>query len=94
MANVAKTGETGFENDVLRSEVPVVVDFYAEWCPPCKMLAPTLDRLAQKYDGRVKILKCDIDENPALAERYGIQSIPNLLFFKHGPMWWPSPAIS
>lgn len=84
MSNLAKTGEAEFENDVLRSDVPVVVDFYAEWCPPCKMIAPTLDRIAEKYAGRVKIVKCDIDDNPRLAEQYGIQSIPNLLFFRDG----------
>ena len=61
-----------------------MVDFWAEWCPPCKMLSPILDRVAEKYAGRLKVVKCNIDENQDIAEQYAIASIPNLVFFRDG----------
>ena len=64
--------------------MPVLVDFWAPWCGPCKMVGPMLERLAAKYAGRVKIAKLNVDENPATASRYGVSSIPSLLFFKQG----------
>ena len=73
-----------FENEVLKSTVPVLVDFWATWCGPCRMLAPTVSAIAEKYDGKVKVCKCDIDENIPLAEKYGIEVIPTLVVFNGG----------
>jgi thioredoxin 1 len=76
--------EANFETEVLKSTQPVVVDFWAEWCGPCKMLAPALDEIAVEQAGRVKVAKVNVDNNPELAVRYGIQSIPTLLYFANG----------
>ena len=73
-----------FENEVLKSEIPVLVDFWATWCGPCQMLAPTVSAVAEKYDGKVKVCKVDIDENIPLAEKYGIEVIPTLVVFDKG----------
>ena len=73
-----------FESEVINSGTPVLVDFWAEWCGPCKAVAPTLEELAEDYDGRLKIVKVDIDENREAASRFGIRSIPSLLLFKDG----------
>ena len=73
-----------FEKEVIKSELPVLVDFFAEWCGPCKMMAPLIDELAKEYEGKWKIGKCDIDANPGLASQFGITSIPTLLLFKDG----------
>src|SRR4030042_4438019 len=73
-----------FDAEVVKSAIPVVADFWAEWCGPCKMITPVLNGLAKDYKGRLKVAKINIDEEPALASRYGIQSIPTLLFFKGG----------
>lgn len=77
------TSET-FQAEVLESEIPVVVDFMATWCGPCKMIAPILQKLAQEYSGRVKIVELDTDQHPNIAAQYGVQKIPNLTFFKQG----------
>jgi thioredoxin 1 len=73
-----------FETEVLRSSEPVLVDFWATWCPPCRMIAPTVEALAGEYAGKAKVGKLDVDESPDLAQRYGVQSIPTLLVFKDG----------
>ena len=73
-----------FQQEVLDADTPVLVDFWADWCAPCKMVAPVLDDLAQEYDGKVKFTKVDVDTNPETAMKYGIRSIPTLLVFKGG----------
>ena len=75
-----------FDRDVLRSDVPVLVDFWAEWCGPCRMIAPALEEIAGTLNGKVKIVKLNVDENPQTAAKYGIQSIPTLMIFKNGQM--------
>lgn len=81
---VIQTSDASFEADVLKSEVPVIVDFWAEWCMPCRMIAPALVDIAEEYDGKVIIAKLDVDSNPATAGQYGVRSIPTLLIFKAG----------
>ena len=82
--NIVTLTEGNFAQEVLKSSTPVLVDFWAEWCGPCKMIAPVLDELAGEYDGRVKIGKVNIDEFQQIAINYNINSIPTLLFFKNG----------
>jgi thioredoxin 1 len=76
--------EANFESEVLKSPQPVVVDFWAQWCGPCKMLAPVLEEIATEQAGRAKVVKVNLDNNPALAERYRVQAIPTLLYFSGG----------
>jgi thioredoxin 1 len=83
---VAKVSDSNFEAEVLKSTEPVVVDFWAEWCGPCKMIAPALEELAGSLGGKVKIVKLNVDENPATAQKYGIMSIPTLMLFKNGEL--------
>ena len=73
-----------FEDEVSKSDKPVLVDYWADWCGPCKMIAPILDEIATEYEGRVKIAKLNIDENPATPPKYGIRGIPTLMLFKNG----------
>ena len=86
MKPTIEINETNFEAEVLQSNLPVLVDFWAEWCGLCKMIAPVLDEIAVEGSGRAKIVKVNVDENPALAGRYGIQSIPALLYFAGGEL--------
>ncbi len=76
--------ENNFDNEVLKSDIPVLVDFWASWCGPCKMLSPIISQLADEYAGKVKVCKVNVDEQPVLANRYQIQSIPTMYFFKNG----------
>jgi len=76
--------DSNFQGEVLQSDKPVLVDFWAIWCGPCKMIAPTIEELAKEYDGKLKVTKMDVDANPKTAMQYGIRSIPTLLIFKGG----------
>ena len=84
MTIVYHTSAQNFERDVLNSPVPVLVDFYADWCGPCRMLAPTLDRLAVEFSGKARIVKVNVEQEPELATRFNVSSIPNLTFIAQG----------
>src|SRR5436309_14155724 len=84
--SVGKVSDATFETEVLKATSPVVVDFWAEWCGPCRMIAPALEEIAGSLGEKVKIVKLNVDENPQTAAKYGIQSIPTLLIFKDGQM--------
>jgi thioredoxin 1 len=84
MAKPVQVEDSTFQQEVLESPIPVVVDFWAEWCPPCKMMAPLLDELAHEYDGKIRFVKLNTDENDESGARYGIQSIPTLVMFREG----------
>ena len=86
MNSAIEINETSFESQVLQAREPVLVDFWAPWCGPCRMLAPLLDQIAREQAGKVKIVKVNVDENPALAGRFGVQSIPTLLYFAGGEL--------
>ena len=76
--------EQNFENEVMKSQLPVLVDFWAEWCGPCRRMEPTIDALAAEYDGRVTVAKMNVDENPSTPGKYGVRGIPTLILFKKG----------
>ena len=83
---VGKVSDTTFESEVLKATGPVVVDFWAEWCGPCRMIAPALEEISGSLGGKVKIVKLNVDENPHTAQKYGIMSIPTLMMFKNGEL--------
>ena len=84
--STVKVTDNSFQDDVLGATVPVVVDFWAEWCGPCKMIGPTLEEIAREYEGKVKIAKVNVDENQGIAGQLGIRSIPTLMIYKDGKM--------
>lgn len=83
---VGKVSDADFENEVLKASGPVVVDFWAEWCGPCRMIAPALDEISGSLGDKVKIVKLNVDENPNTASKYGVMSIPTLMIFKDGEL--------
>lgn len=84
MANTLVLNDQNFEDEVVKSDIPVLIDFWAEWCAPCRMIAPIVEELAAEYDGKIKVGKLDVDNNPQVSMNYGIRSIPTLLIFKDG----------
>lgn len=82
--HIVHVTDDSFESDVLQSNEPVLIDYWAEWCGPCKMIAPVLDEIASEYTGRLKVAKLNIDDNPNTPPRYGIRGIPTLMLFKNG----------
>jgi thioredoxin 1 len=99
MGNAAAVTGANFEVEVLQSQVPVLVDFWAAWCGPCRAIAPSVDEIAAEYQGKLKVVKVDVDENMEISARYGVQSIPTLILFKDGDAVerlmgaYPKPAI-
>jgi thioredoxin 1 len=84
MSNAADITAQNFEQDVLKSDIPVLVDFWAEWCGPCRMIAPSVDAIAEEFAGKLKVFKLNVDQEATLASKYGVMSIPTLIIFKGG----------
>jgi thioredoxin 1 len=82
--NIVHVSDASFDADVLNADLPVLVDFWAEWCGPCKMIAPVLDEIASEYQGKLKVCKVDVDANPDIPPKFGIRGIPTLIMFKGG----------
>ncbi len=84
MGEVIHLTDANFDKEVVQASLPTLTDFWAAWCGPCKMIAPIIEQLAQEYDGKMKVTKLDVDQNPTLATRFGVMSIPTLILFKNG----------
>ena len=84
MAQITQVGDDNFEAEVVRSSLPVLIDFWAPWCGPCKSIAPVIEELAREYEGKLKVAKLNVDENPGTSSRYGVRGIPNLIILKGG----------
>ena len=84
MGNVVEVSDATFEQEVIKSAVPVLIDFWAPWCGPCKAIAPVVEQVAGEYNGRLKVLKMNVDDNPGTPTKYGVRGIPNLILFKGG----------
>ncbi len=84
MADILQVTDETFENEIVKSDLPAVVDFWAAWCGPCKMVGPVVEELAKEYEGKVKVAKMDVDQNRQTPARFGIRNIPTLIFFKGG----------
>ncbi|HMB71068.1 MAG TPA: thioredoxin [bacterium] len=84
MSSAIAVTDDSFDTEVLQGDIPVVVDFWAEWCGPCRLIGPLLEELAKEYDGKVKVTKINVDENPGVSMKYQVRSIPTLMFFKGG----------
>ncbi|MHB1946928.1 MAG: thioredoxin TrxA [Gammaproteobacteria bacterium] len=84
MSNINAVTDGSFESEVIESKIPVLVDFWAQWCGPCKAIAPILDDLSQKYSGKIKFVKVDVDQNPGTPPKFGVRGIPTLILFKDG----------
>lgn len=95
MSSVVYTDDTNFEKEVMSGELPVLVDFWAEWCAPCRLISPIIDELAGEYEGKLKVVKLDVDKGPNVSSRYAVTSIPTLIIFKNGtPMEKVIGAVS
>jgi len=81
-----ETTDSSFENDVLKSALPVLVDFWAPWCGPCKMLGPVIDDIANQYQGKIEVFKCNVDDSPETPSKYAVRGIPSLMIFKNGKL--------
>ncbi len=84
MADIPQVSDSSFDSDVLKADIPVLIDFWAPWCGPCRAIAPIVEELASEYEGRLKIAKMNVDDNPQTPAQYGVRGIPNLILFKDG----------